>query len=571
MKKFILFLISAFLLTGCLLNENQQTERYFDHFPQWDTLIADYQKRYPTVDKYLKSDTSEAQKVVEVDWEDELHLFKLADINRLNLIPKYSIDTLQGNLSGTTTYRFKALKTDTRVQLAEYTFNDNNEWEDVHFVKSTENAAFETQQELWFTKNLNYRVVSRQKVNQVFDAQLIVEGHPVGTEREYLGILEIDQEHVVQFFMYRQGDSERTDQWFVQNGKERIALESKFGASDSNVLKFPIFHSELRYFTKGDTLMGWWYNFDKGKDYKMKFLATPYMKSRLLDEKLDGEPQAISGKWEVSFTDSDGDYPAIGIFEQKGNLIYGTFVTETGDYRHLEGFLANDNDAGEGQRLYLNTMDGAHAFHFNAVLRDDSLVDGNFLSGTHYKATWSARKSQNAALRDPSALTFLKAGYESFSFEFPNLNREPVSLNQPKFEDQVVLVSITGTWCPNCKDETEYLKQVYKKYGTAGLEVVALQFERSEDFETAKAAVEKANEDLPVPYTQLIAGKAGAQSAAEKLPMLNQIMSYPTLIVLNREHEVEKIHTGFYGPGTGEYYTEFTSEMDSLITRLLKD
>lgn len=550
-----------------MLDENRQTERYYDHFPQWDTVMADYQKHYPKANKYLKSDSSEAQKVVEVDWEDELHLFKTADINRINLIPKYAIDTLQGNLSGTTTYRFKALKPNTRVQLAEYTFNETNKWESVHFVRSTENAAFETQQELWFTKNLNYRVVSHQKVNQVFDAQLIVEGHPVGTKREYLATLEIDNEHVVQFFMYRQEDSAGTLQWFVQNGKERIALEQVTTSNDSNLLKFPVFHSELRYLTKGDTLMGWWYNLDKGKHYKMEFLAVPDMKSRLLDEKLDDEPQPISGKWEVSFTDSDGDYPAIGIFEQKGNLIFGTFATETGDYRHLEGYLGNY--PGEGQMFYLNTMDGAHAFHFNAVLRGDSLVEGQFLSGTHYQATWRAKRNDETSLSDPTELTFIKEGYQSFEFEFPNLEGELVSLSDSQFKDKVVLVSITGTWCPNCKDETEYLKEVYDQYKEQDLEIVALQFERSDDFETAKSAIKSANEDLPVPYIQLIAGKAGAQSAAEKLPMLNRVMSYPTLIVLNRDHEVEKIHTGFYGPGTGQYYANFKAEMDSLIGELL--
>lgn len=564
---YFLFLVGT--LSACVLKTNEANNRYFDHFPDWDAIMAEYAAAYPNVNKYVESDSSSTRKVVEIDWENELHLFKKADINRLNLIPKYRVDTLDGSLSGLITYRFTALDENASVRLAEYTFNSNGTWESAHFIKTTENPAFETEQELWFAHNLNYRIVSRQKVNMVFETKLVIEGHPVGSDREYLAMLNIEGEYFLRFYMYQNQQKDGKEQWYIKNGKERIELNTAPTVNDSTVLRFPIFKSELRYQTAEDTLKGYWYNFDKGPNYRIPFFAAPYMKSRFYGELSRDTLPDVEGKWKVSFAEPESQkvYNAIGLFEQKANAVYGTFATETGDYRHLEGFIGNRYNG--GRMLYLYTLDGAHAFYFRGVIKGDSITNGLFVSGKHYKSNWKAWKSDSAQLRDPNQLTYIKPGYDGLEFTFPNLNGEPISLEDAKFDNKVVLVSVTGTWCPNCKDETEYLKQVYNKYRNEGLEVIALQFERSAEFEEAKSAVLKANKALPVPYTQLIAGSS--REAEKKLPMLNHVMSFPTLIVLNRNHEVETIHTGFYGPGTGSYYTDFTNEMKERLERLLEE
>jgi thiol-disulfide isomerase/thioredoxin len=41
----------------------------------------------------------------------------------------------------------------------------------------------------------------------------------------------------------------------------------------------------------------------------------------------------------------------------------------------------------------------------------------------------------------------------------------------------VVLAIVTGTWCPNCHDEAQYLVQLDKKYRDKGVAIVALDFE----------------------------------------------------------------------------------------------
>ena len=138
-----------------------------------------------------------------------------------------------------------------------------------------------------------------------------------------------------------------------------------------------------------------------------------------------------------------------------------------------------------------------------------------------------------------------------------------------RFKDKVTIIQIMGSWCPNCMDESRYYTELYNKYNSAGLEVVGLSFERSDEFEIAKKVLGKALLDLNIPYPVLIAGTP--RESSKQLPWLTPIKSYPTSIFIDKNGNVVKIHTGFYGPGTGSLYTEFCTETEGLINELLVD
>ncbi|HRD38300.1 MAG TPA: TlpA family protein disulfide reductase, partial [Bacteroidia bacterium] len=66
----------------------------------------------------------------------------------------------------------------------------------------------------------------------------------------------------------------------------------------------------------------------------------------------------FTGRYEVTFNAGTSDaYKAVGIFKQSGSKVTGTFLTETGDYRYLEGAVQNSN-------MSLSCFDGSHAFLF---------------------------------------------------------------------------------------------------------------------------------------------------------------------------------------------------------------
>ena len=74
-----------------------------------------------------------------------------------------------------------------------------------------------------------------------------------------------------------------------------------------------------------------------------------------------------------------------------------------------------------------------------------------------------------------------------------------------------------------------------------------------------------------VGYDYVIAGVYDKKEAAKTLPMLNHIISFPTTIFIDKKGKVRKIHTGFSGPATGNYYEEFVDNFNSFMNQLLNE
>ena len=152
---------------------------------------------------------------------------------------------------------------------------------------------------------------------------------------------------------------------------------------------------------------------------------------------------------------------------------------------------------------------------------------------------------------------------------FNNLNNKKVSLEDEKYKNKVVIIQIMGSWCPNCMDESAYLADVYKKYKPSGLEIIALAYERTPDIERAKNNLKRLIKRFDIGYDILLTGLTGGKQASESLPFLNGIMSFPTTIFLDKNHQVKSIYTGFSGPATGEAYRAYTTKTEKLLKELL--
>ncbi|MEM9897703.1 MAG: TlpA disulfide reductase family protein, partial [Bacteroidota bacterium] len=312
-----------------------------------------------------------------------------------------------------------------------------------------------------------------------------------------------------------------------------------------------------------NVIEGIWIDHNRGPNYHIPFVAYHGRDYRFT--KLRKTPTAdVSGKWEVTFLGSseEDSYKAIGVFEQEENQVTGTFVTETGDYRFLEGTIQED-------RMYLSVFDGAHAFLFGARVNEDNTLDGFFLSGSHYKTLWEAKRNPAFNLRDANALTYLKDDQEPFNFTFENPEGKMVSLNDAAYQGKVKIVQIFGTWFPNCRDETKFLVDYLSNNPNDDLAVIGLAFEKQRDKENAMAALRRYKDKFGMDYELLLAGATHIKAeASEILPMLNKVISYPTMIFLDRNNEVKRIHTGFNGPATDEYpafKADFQDFMDKLL------
>jgi len=337
----------------------------------------------------------------------------------------------------------------------------------------------------------------------------------------------------------------------IINGEERIRVDDIYigrnpaTARDTVEIRFPLYESYIRAEFEAERINGYWVVPNRG-DYKIPFVARFGQGHRFTN--LRKKPVAdLTGRWEASFEiDQDKPFPAVGDFIQSGNRLEGTFMTETGDYRYLQGTV-------QANKFYMSCFDGAHSFLFTGKILDDNSLIGTFSNGKHYATIWEAKRNPDAKLENPNKLTYIKDGYSKIDFSFPDTEGNMVSINDQKYKGKPKIIQIFGTWCPNCRDETAFLADYLKTNDTKDLEIIALAYEKRKDPATATAVIKRYKEHFDVPYPMLLAGPHDKVEAAETLPMLNHILSYPTLIFIDRNDRVTNIHTGFNGPATSEY------------------
>jgi peroxiredoxin len=271
----------------------------------------------------------------------------------------------------------------------------------------------------------------------------------------------------------------------------------------------------------------------------------------------------FSGTYAITFTGPNGKTePVVGLFKQEGKKLSGTFLRITGDSRYLEGIV-------EGNNFYLSSFYGSGPAYYKGSFTADGHLSGESV-GVRGSQPFTGIADPKAALPDPYKLTWLKAGYTSFDFSFPDIDGHPVSLKDQKFAHKVVIVTIGGTWCPNCVDETSFLAPWYKANHIRGIEVVSLQYERSTDSAFLRKVLTRQRERYDIKYDQLIGGIADKQAVANSLPALNTFLAFPTTIFIDKQGRVARIHTGYTGPATGPYYQEFLKEFNEEIDTLVK-
>jgi peroxiredoxin len=353
-----------------------------------------------------------------------------------------------------------------------------------------------------------------------------------------------------------------SEAWFI-NGNERVVVPQISAAGDQVSLRFPAFNNTFEVIRSGDAMLGTLTLVKLRYEQQMPVRAERGNTQRFL---ANAEPEInLTGRWKTVFTDADGKLTeAVGEFDQQGSRVLGTFLTPTGDYRYLEGMVS-------GRQLMLSTFDGAHAFAFSAELNDQDELEGGFWSGTKSYETWVAKRDFDTQLPDAYELTYLKDGYETLEFSFPDLDGQMVSLSDPKFNGKVVLVTLSGTWCPNCADEVAFLSEYYRQNQDRGLEIITLLYEHFDEFELAAQQGKLLRDEFDIDYTLLVAGVSDKTLAAETLPMLNHVLAFPTMILIDRSGAVRRIHTGFSGPGTGAYYQQFVADFNEQMEVLLSE
>lgn len=350
----------------------------------------------------------------------------------------------------------------------------------------------------------------------------------------------------------------------VSNGEEIIPCgEVSFRDGELSIALEP-YDSTLRarVSENREELVGEWRKFlDAEREATLGFRATYGEAPRYaLKRATDKAREHLSGRWSVNF-DSD-EQPAVGIFEAfPDGRATGTFLTALGDYRYLAGSY-------NGERLLLSCFDGGHAFLFEASLQADGTLEGDFWSRDSWHETWTAERDPDAALDDPFALSQW-TGSALAELSFPDLEGTPRSLTDEAFAGRARLISLFGTWCPNCNDEAAFLAELDARYASRGLSILGLAFELTDDFERNVRQVRRFQERHAASYPVLVAGLANKQRASEAFPALDRVRAFPTALFIDSSGDVHAIHTGFAGPATGAAHDEMRERYELLIEELL--
>ena len=338
---------------------------------------------------------------------------------------------------------------------------------------------------------------------------------------------------------------------YIITGSDRYKVTDIKMVGDSMFINLPLFSAKFALLLENGTLHGQFIR----SSYTMPVTMVPGEANRFKVTK--GDISKAVGRWLVTLNTRNGTREIIGEFEEFDGKITGSFLTPTGDYRLFEGTVDQNN------QLMISSFDGSFVRLFTAQINGDQLDNIKMYSGNNALEEGSAVKSPNVELPDAYSVTGLKKGYKSLGFSFPNLNGVSVSLKDERFKNKVVVLQISGSWCPNCLDESRFLMEMYHKYAPK-IDILCLAFERTTDFAEAKQEAMKLANTAGITYDVLITAHNTSQ-VQTALPELENFRAFPTTIIVDKKGEVRQIHSGFSGPGTGIHYRNYVKEFEEFI------
>ena len=256
------------------------------------------------------------------------------------------------------------------------------------------------------------------------------------------------------------------------------------------------------------------------------------------------------------------DSASVAVIESKDDEITGTIIYPSGDLGLLEGRY-------DGSHLQLARFNGWQAILLDLEPADGGLVGTLYERADHQTPVVLRRVEADAQpgerptrVRDPDA---------PFHFSGLTVEGDTVSWDDPVFDGNPIVIDVMGTWCHNCLDMAPMLEKAYEDHHDAGLQIVSMAFEISDDVDAARKNLGMFAERFKIPYFILFCGSLDQENVDKRLnSQLDNFYAYPSTLFIDRSGRVSEIHTGFNGPGTGqERYQEALARFEEAVGRIL--
>jgi thiol-disulfide isomerase/thioredoxin len=311
-------------------------------------------------------------------------------------------------------------------------------------------------------------------------------------------------------------------------------------------------NTELTLSLKDGTLSGVYRNRRTKKELAVE--AMPHKPP----EKAAEPPAKLAGEWEVHSTEE----PKLAwqlFLRQSGKELKGTILRVDGDDGTLAGQVS-------GNQFSISHFSGDRP----TLLAGTRLADGSLNLQLGDMKLYALRPAVARARNlpppdDPATFAKAKNPAEPFRFSLPDLNGRIVT--EADFAGKPLIVSIAGSWCPNCRDEAPFFVDLYRQYHAQGLEIVAFFFEPDGDptYAPLRAMLRK----YGITYTALLAGDS--TKLKEIVPQIENIAAFPTSIYIGKDGRVRSVHTGFPSAGSGEELTRVKNELRALVERMIAE
>lgn len=339
------------------------------------------------------------------------------------------------------------------------------------------------------------------------------------------------------------------------NGDEKITSTAVHFDHNTIVFTYPEYGSRLEVVSSNDGLEG---SYFLPNDVVYDFEARRHEPVRSA-----GAVPSIGGLWTIEVPTTKEERAWHLIINQSGPDVSASILRADGDSGAITGVY-------DGSKFVLGHFSGARPLRLELLPQ----ADGTLTVEQDSWNTYTARRADEALAKglpqpvDPSRYSRVKDPGARFEFSFPDVENHLVTNTDARFRRKVVIVTIGGSWCPNCHDEAPFLMELYRTYRDRGLEIVFLSFEEAQQLKglaQLRAFIKRYGVEYPV----LIAGDT--RLVQLRLPQIVNLEAFPTTLFLGRDGSVREVHTGYAGAATGPYHTSLKAQMRSTVERLLEE
>jgi len=318
--------------------------------------------------------------------------------------------------------------------------------------------------------------------------------------------------------------------------------------------KWDYLNSELTLTAADGALAGGYVNLRTHRELKIE--AKPHQAAGAPTE----APAQFDGEWEVHSAQRPGPGNHL-MLRQSGTELKGTILRIDGDDGTLVGRV-------DGKHFAISHFSGDRPMLLEGTLEADGTLE--LTSGAQKLIALrpaEARARNMTPPLDPMTYAHAKNPDERFHFSFRDVDGKPYT--EDSFAGKPYIVSITGSWCPNCRDEAPFLAEIYRTYHPKGLEMAAFCFESTEDptWAPLRAFVRK----FDIRYPALIAGEPTAGILKTAVPQIERLTAYPTTIYVGKDGKVKSVHTGFPSGGSGEELARVKAEIRATVEEMLAE